>query len=405
MPPSTRTLTLSEFRTHLTNLLEADALFVAATLKGQDGINITDPNGSALVHPVRIKEQKYFQFAYHNFQKVTHRNLPLFEAVEHLIELLRTSNGRLNIRTTQSDEQVVLLPEGHVRLTTRPTNRRPSPLTHNRVKNYILQEGQYLPFLHALGIMTQSGQVVSSRYDKFRQINRFLEIVHDIIEHLPKQGPLHIVDFGAGKAYLSFALYHYFHSVLGREVHLYGIEQKPDLVAFCQQLAEKLQWPGLSFVCSSIESFELDTPIDLAVSLHACDTATDDAIAKAVRWNAKVILAAPCCQKELYRQLNAEELQPMLRYGVIRERLTGLVTDTLRAARLEAAGYAVQILEFIETEHTPKNLLIRAIRSPHINRKNAIQSYQQLRDFWHVIPRIEKNLPLPDRPPLEMTAP
>src|SRR5579875_2594117 len=338
MPPSTRTLTLSEFRTYLTNLLEADALFVAATLKGQDGINITDPNGSALVHPVRIKEQKYFQFAYHNFQKVTHRNLPLFEAVEHLIELLRKSNGRLNIRTTQSDEQVVLLPEGHVRLTTRPTNRRPSPLTHNRAKNYILQEGQYLPFLHALGIMTHSGQVVLSRYDKFRQINRFLEIVHDIIEHLPKQGPLHIVDFGAGKAYLSFALYHYFHSVLGREVYLYGIEQKPDLVAFC-------------------------------------------------------------------RQLDAEELQPMLRYGVIRERLTGLVTDTLRAARLEAAGYAVQILEFIETEHTPKNLLIRAIRSPHINRKKAIQSYQQLRDFWHVIPRIEKNLPLPDRPPSEMTAP
>lgn len=394
MPPNTRTLSLSEFRTYLTNLLEDDALLVAATLRGKDGTNVTDPNGSVLIHPVRIKAQKYFQFAYHNFQKVTHRNLPLFDAVEHLIELLHASNGRLNIRTTQSDEQVVLLPNGTLKLTTRPTKRRPAPLTHDRVKNYILQEGQYLPFLHALGIMTQTGQVVPSRYDKFRQINRFLEIVHDIVKHLPKQGPLHIVDFGAGKAYLSFALYHYFHSVLGREVRLYGVEQKSDLVAFCQQLAEKLQWTGLSFVCSSIEAFKLDSPIDLAVSLHACDTATDDAIAKAVQWNAKVILAAPCCQKELYQQLNAEALQAMLRYGVIRERLTSLVTDVLRAVRLEAAGYAVQILEFIETEHTPKNLLIRAVRSPHVHRQAALQNYQQLRDFWHVLPRIEKNLPL-----------
>lgn len=394
MAPNKNQLSAEDLTEFLKNLLTAEDELVSATIRGAQDPNLADPKGEILVRPIRLKQQRVLQFAFRQFKKETHRNLAIDEAIELFCHLLATPKSRASIRTVSQDIQIQHLSDASFQLISQATSRQPAIQRHNRQKPYILKEGEPTPFLEKLGIMTSSGKVLPSRYDKFRQVNKFLELVHDILPNLPSNGPISIVDFGSGKAYLTFALYHYFHHIQKRTAHVLGVEMRPELVAECTQLAKELNWPHLHFLCSPIAQVCVDRKPDLVVSLHACDTATDDALALAVKWGAKAILAAPCCQHELFEKLNTPLLSAMLRYGAIRERLAALVTDALRAARLEAAGYSVQIVEFIETQHTPKNLLIRAVRSPHISQEKALQTYIQLRDFWNVHPAIEEKLPV-----------
>ena len=234
-------------------------------------------------------------------------------------------------------------------------------LDHNRKKKYILEEGIPVPFLIDLGVMTQTGAIVHSHYDKFRQINRFLEYIEDILPALPTGRELRILDFGCGKSYLTFAIYYYLKVLKGYPVRITGLDLKEDVIRHCNELAVRYGYDKLEFLCGDIAYYDGCSQVDMVVTLHACDTATDYALAKAVGWGAKVILSVPCCQHELNKQMKNDLLSPILHYGILKERMAALMTDGLRAQILEAKGYRTQILEFIDMAHTPKNLLIRAV--------------------------------------------
>ena len=229
-------------------------------------------------------------------------------------------------------------------------------------QRYILEEGIPVPFLVELGVQTKDGAIVHAKYDKFRQINRFLEFIEDVLPKLDKNKETRIIDFGCGKSYLTFAMYYYLKVLKGYPVRITGLDLKTDVIEHCSRLAKKFGYESLEFLHGDIASYEGTDEVDMVVTLHACDTATDYALEKAVRWNAKVILSVPCCQHEVNKQMESELFAPVFHYGIIKERMAALYTDALRAEVLEAMGYRVQILEFIDMEHTPKNLLIRAVK-------------------------------------------
>jgi SAM-dependent methyltransferase len=235
--------------------------------------------------------------------------------------------------------------------------------SHNRKKNYLLEEGVPVPFLVQLGVMTPDGRVVKARYDKFRQINRYLEFVEDILPSLPRGREISIIDFGCGKSYLTFALYYYLHEKQGYDVHITGLDLKADVIAECSRLAKSFGYEKLEFLHGDIADYTGTDSVDMVVTLHACDTATDYALFKAIKWGAKVIFCVPCCQHELNGQIDDSSRKPIMKYGLIKERVSALYTDALRANMLEAQGYKTQILEFIDMEHTPKNILIRAVKT------------------------------------------
>ena len=348
------------------------------------------------VRPILLRGKAVFQFEYQYAQKVQHKNLEAIEA-EALTRTLLTETFRQGrFRTAGGEFSVSVNGAGALTVKTDKAAKMAVPaavpLAHNRSKNYLLPEDVPVDFLVRSGVMTAAGSVVAAKRDKFKQINRFLEMVDDVAGSLPKSGPLRVVDFGCGKAYLTFALYYYLAVVQGRDVSMVGLDLKDDVVAFCAQTAAELGYAGLSFAVGDISGYQIDGDLDMVVTLHACDTATDDALAKAVQWGASVILSVPCCQHELFGQLQNETLRPLLKHGILKERLTALVTDSVRASLLESAGYTVQILEFIALEHTAKNLLIRAVKRPGSTPKPPSAEYEAFRDFWHIQPHLEKAL-------------
>lgn len=348
------------------------------------------------VRPILLRGKAVFQFEYQYAQKVQHKNLEAIEA-EALTRTLLTETFRQGrFRTAGGEFSVSVNGAGALTVKTDKAAKMAVPaavpLAHNRSKNYLLPEDVPVDFLVRSGVMTAAGSVVAAKRDKFKQINRFLEMVDDVAGSLPKSGPLRVVDFGCGKAYLTFALYYYLAVVQGRDVSMVGLDLKDDVVAFCAQTAAELGYAGLSFAVGDIDGYQIDGDLDMVVTLHACDTATDDALAKAVQWGASVILSVPCCQHELFSQLQNETLRPLLKHGILKERLTALVTDSVRASLLESAGYTVQILEFIALEHTAKNLLIRAVKRPGSTPKPPSAEYEAFRDFWHIQPHLEKAL-------------
>ena len=229
----------------------------------------------------------------------------------------------------------------------------------------------------SLGVQTPQGQVIRAKYDKFRQINRYLEFIEDVCDKLPADRTIRIVDFGCGKSYLTFAMYYYLHQLEHRDVRVTGLDLKTEVIRNCGRLAKRLQYEKLDFREGDISSFQDDGKVDMVVSLHACDRATDYALEKAVKWGAEVILAVPCCQHELNGQIRCDLLQPIFKYGLIKERMAALITDALRADLLEKKGYDTQILEFIDMEHTPKNLLIRAVKRRGMRPKGGILSEEK----------------------------
>lgn len=338
----------------------------------------SDPLGPRrlTVEPVAVRRSVRYRWRHHFRERTTDENLSPDETARRLVHLLGGEFQQGLLRSTEADWQVLAGGKGTTVLR-RPATRPERRLDHDRTKRRVLPEGEPVPFLVALGVMTREGAVRARRHDKFRQVNRFLELVDDVVPELP-QGPLRVVDFGSGRAYLTFALHDLLTRVHGREVELVGLDLKDDVVAECEALARRLDATGLRFEVGDIAGYTGVDSADLVVSLHACDTATDAALDRAVRWDAKVILAVPCCQHELSPQLEHAALRPLLQHGILRERFASEVTDAARALLLGAVGYDVQVLEFIDLEHTPKNVLIRAVHRPGRDRRRPLVEYRAL---------------------------
>lgn len=343
------------------------------------------------IRPLLKKETLLFQFASQIGKQEFHENLNQEEAVGRLTELLTSDFGQFQMEMT--DRTVIILTSKKGKVTIKEKKKaqkeEKASLTHNRKKQYILPEGIPIPFLVDLGVMTKDGKIVHAKYDKFRQINRFLEFIEDIREELPKDREATILDFGCGKSYLTFAMYYYLKVQQGMDIRIIGLDLKEEVIRHCGELAKKYGYEKLTFLTGDIASYTGRDSVDMVVTLHACDTATDFALEKAVRWGAKVILSVPCCQHELNRQVHAEILSPLFKYGLIKERMAALMTDALRAGMLEEQGYQVQILEFIDMEHTPKNILIRAVKDVRKKKKPELEACMQ---FLGVEPTLKKLL-------------
>ena len=304
-----------------------------------------------------------YQAAKYTEKQVFHDNFGVEDLQGYLMEAIHDTFLQVNAWDETKEYSLLISKKGAVTLRAKASKEAPDTVTeHNRKKNYILDEGQVIPPLVDMGIFTGEGKVVKSMYDKFRQINRFLEFIEDIWPLLPKDRPVHIIDFGCGKSYLTFAMYYYLHELKGLTLEVTGLDLKKDVIVHCNELAKKYHYEGLSFLHGDIADYTGTDSADMVVTLHACDTATDYALYKAMKWHAGVILSVPCCQHEVNKQIACEPLEGALKYGLIKERLSALFTDALRADLLEENGYDTQVLEFIDMEHTPKNILLRAVR-------------------------------------------
>lgn len=325
--------------------------------------------------PVLKNKSLLFQIEEYTKTQVFHKDLTAGDAGSYLTGKLSSDTSSQTasfknalVETKSFTANVLVSKKGTITIKKKMNASAKQPkisLSHNRKKKYILEEGIPVPFLIDLGVMTQNGNIINAHYDKFRQINRFLEYIEDILPSLPTGRELRILDFGCGKSYLTFAIYYYLKVLKGYPVRITGLDLKEDVIRHCNELAVKYGYDKLEFLCGDIAYYDGCSQVDMVVTLHACDTATDYALAKAVGWGAKVILSVPCCQHELNKQMKNDLLSPVLHYGILKERMAALITDGLRAQILEANGYRTQILEFIDMAHTPKNLLIRAVYNGH----------------------------------------
>lgn len=361
------------------------------------------------IRPLELRGQLVFQFESFTAKQAFHKNLEHDAALRELAGLSEQFR-QIQMETADAEYTVLISKKGRasIKKKQRKGKAKDAELSHNRQKHYILEEGKYVPFLHDLGVMTEDGRIIRSRTDKFRQINRFLEFIEDILPQLDRHREVTILDFGCGKSYLTFAMYYYLHELKGYDIRIIGLDLKEDVIRHCSRLAEKYGYDKLTFLTGDIADYEGTDQVDMVVTLHACDTATDYALAKAIRWKAKVILSVPCCQHELNMQLSADTnaksgdtgvrkqtgggygrgfLAPVMDYGLLRERFAALVTDGLRAKYLERAGYETQVLEFIDMEHTPKNILLRAVRRKG-NKNRAADDIVKCEEFLQVAPAL-----------------
>ena len=343
------------------------------------------------VRPVKLKGEICYQASATQGPKVFHKNYNKEELTEYLLQELEGGFGQLQAQGRKMDGTVLVSKKGKMTIKEKyhEVQEPVRILAHNRVKQYIMQEGTVVPFLVDLGVMNEKGKIISSRYDKFKQINRFLEFIEDILPRLSKDREVTILDFGCGKSYLTFAMYYYLRELKVYDVNIIGLDLKEDVIEKCNRLAEKYGYEKLHFYQGDIADYEGVSAVDMVVTLHACDTATDFALAKAVMWGAQVILSVPCCQHEVNRQIKNDMLAPALKYGIIKERMSALLTDAIRANLLESKGYETQLLEFIDMEHTPKNILIRAVKT---GKEKERSTTEEMITSLHIHPSLERLL-------------
>lgn len=337
------------------------------------------------VRPLLLRGDLVFQAEELVGTQAFHKNFSAGECALYLVDLLDGKLRQMELDSAKGQIRILVSKKGTFNIKVKrqqPGITADSSVSgHNRQKSYILKEGKPVPFLVDLGVMTGEGKIVKSRYDKFRQINRFLEFIEDILPRLDKSRENVIIDFGCGKSYLTFAMYYYLHELKGYSIRVIGLDLKQTVIDDCNQLSKQYGYEKLKFYHGDIASYEGVDKVDMVVTLHACDTATDYALAKAVRWNAAVILSVPCCQHELNKHMENELLAPIFRYGLIKERMAALYTDALRAEILENQGYRTQILEFIDMEHTPKNILIRGVKQGE--KKDNCREIREILKFLH----------------------
>lgn len=342
------------------------------------------------VRPVEKRGKLHFQFEAFTKTQAFHENVDAEGAKKRLLSYMEEFQ-QMQAETINEAVSVLVSKKGKVTIRRRKQKEAVCCIdrSHDRKKRYIIEEGVAVPFMKDLGVMTEDGKIVRTKTDKFRQINRFLEFIADILPQLDKGRELTILDFGCGKSYLTFAMYYYLHELKGYDIRIIGLDLKSEVIDHCAALAKKYGYEKLTFLKGDIADYDGVDQVDMVVTLHACDTATDYALAKAVGWDAKVILSVPCCQHELNAQMSGrqnaqtdrrtdnnnadawEYLAPVMDYGLLKERFAALVTDGLRAKYLESMGYDTQVLEFIDMEHTPKNILLRAVRSGKKSEKAA----------------------------------
>lgn len=350
--------------------MELQKLLQDEIREGLYRITISGPRGDSEVskvriRPVEIKGKLLFQCQETVGTKEFHKNMTKDDVITRISDWMNGTFKQMQLESDTCTASVLVSKKGTMTIKKKPHMKgtgKPVNLAHNRKKRYILEEGIPVPFLQDLGVMTKEGKIVRTRYDKFRQINRFLEFIEDILPQLPSDREITILDFDCGKSYLTFAMYYYLHVLKKYSIRVIGLDLKKDVIALCNRLSKKFGFENLTFLHGDIAGYEGVDQVDMVVTLHACDTATDYALAKAVKWGAKVILSVPCCQHEINKQIQNDLLSPVLQYGLLKERMSALLTDGIRGQLLEMSGYRTQILEFIDMEHTPKNIMIRAIR-------------------------------------------
>lgn len=335
------------------------------------------------IRPVILKNEIEYQVSEFVGRKVLHSNHSAADVKKKIISYMTEDFKQAQINMT--DASATILSSKSKTLTCKYKKagqlKAQRDLSHNRTKKYIIQEGKPVAFMIDLGVMGQDGKIIRTRYDKFRQINRFLEYIEDILPKLDKERELTIIDFGCGKSYLTFAMYYYLKELKGYNIRIIGLDLKADVIEHCNELRTRYGYDKLDFYVGDIATYKDVDKVDMVVTLHACDTATDYALAKAVKWGAEVILSVPCCQHEANRTIKSDILSPVMDYGILKERMAAIVTDAARAKLLTANGYDTQILEFIDMEHTPKNLLIRAVKSS----KEDISAREKTKDMLEAL--------------------
>ncbi len=351
-----------------------------------------------------IKGNLAYQMERFTEKQVFHENIDMKELTGRILELFPTVYSQMNVfgEETQWDykmtkkgkllSNVRRLPKDKV-LSTKDSSDLPVrnkknvgvslivPDTdelpsHNRRKNYLLKEGTVVPPLVDLGVFTKEGKIVRTMYDKYRQINRFLELVEDVVKDYPNKD-MHIIDFGCGKSYLTFILYYYLVEIKGYSVEMTGLDLKADVIEKCNATAKKYHYEHLHFELGDINGYQTDKPVDMVITLHACDTATDYALYNAISWNAGIILSVPCCQHELNAQIQSDTFSLFTRYGIVKERVSALMTDAIRGNVLTCCGYRTQLLEFVDFAASPKNILIRAVRG-QVTEKKKQQAKEEI---------------------------
>lgn len=353
------------------------------------------------------RKKEYFQAAKYTEKQVFHDNVEQKDLEQYLLETVADAYLQVNAWDTEKEHILLLSKKGKITYKTKKSPHIGQDKTmqvpegkaqtadfsyedHNRQKNYILKEGQVIPPLVDMGVFTKEGKVVKSMYDKFRQINRFIEMIDDGIRDYQKD-EIHIIDFGCGKSYLTFIMYYYFTEGRHMKAQMLGLDLKADVIKKCNETAEKYGYENLHFELGDINGFKAPFDVDMVVTLHACDTATDFALFNAVCWNAKMIFSVPCCQHELNKQMQTDDLSLLTRYGIVKERFAALTTDAIRANLLECCGYKTQLLEFVDFAHTPKNILIRAIRKPVVPtavKKKYLTEVEKVMEEFHVTPTL-----------------
>ena len=345
-----------------------------------------------------IKTEYHIQFEYYDANKVIHKNYKGDDVIGQIDEILKLSFRNIYIKTKQKGIQVQITKKGkalvreHQNLGEQEIN-----LSHDRTKSRLISADEHTDYLKAIGFMTQDGVMKASMHGKFRQVNEFLKNIEQTgeIEHLTQ--PIHVVDCGCGNAYLTFSTYYYLNNVLNLPTHLTGVDINAGLMEKHSGISQDLGWEQINFEVSDIASFKPTVLPQIVLALHACDTATDEAIAQAIKWQSHLIFSVPCCHQNLQKQFDRSSrpaiFEPVCEHGILKERLADLITDTFRALLLNIMGYKVSVIQFVSSEHTAKNVMIRAIRSASdVERTEAIEQYRNLKQFWQVEPYLEKLL-------------
>ena len=329
------------------------------------------------------RKEKTFQIAKYTDKQVFHENVSLDELADRCVQLAENHYKQINGMSATEEHIILISKKGKCNYKVKKTATDTVKLAgkaegHNRKKNYILKEGMNIAPLVDMGVFTKDGKVVNAMYDKYKQINRFIEIIDDEVSSLNVE-TLNVIDFGCGKSYLTFVVYYYLTEVMQLKVNMIGLDLKEDVIQKCNEAAQKYEYHNLKFEVGDVNGFKAPFDVDMVITLHACDTATDFALYNAIQWNAKMIFSVPCCQHELNKQINPESLTLMSRYGIIKERFSALATDAIRGNLLEYCGYKTQLLEFIDFAHTPKNILIRAVKRPMTLKKVKDKMLEEVR--------------------------
>jgi len=375
-------------------ILAPDA-FIRAVFSGeQKGASVSWVK--VVVRPVELKGQVHLQFSYFDEKKDITKNY-LDEAASKVDELLALPFRNIFVESSSGNVQVNFTQKGKALVSKSKPIVANADLSHDRQKNKLLTDENAAPFLKAVGIMTQDGRIKADMQRKYRQINEFLRLVDETASFYAKRGqPFHVIDFGCGNAYLTFAIYFYLHEILKLDAHVAGVDVNDDLIDRHKQKVASLGWEHISFQTGYIADYNTDTHPDMVIALHACDTATDDAIAQGIRWGSKFIICAPCCQHDLQEQMARIELPDqfasVFQDGIFFERMGDILTDTLRATILRIMGYRTDVTQFVPIEHTAKNLMIRAAKTSRPGNERWVEQYRKLKSFWGVTPYLEKLL-------------